>query len=113
MAAVFLLGIVVQYNDPDPVFWMALYAGVALLSGAAALGRSWPGITLGALAVYAAMTLYWLPGLGQARPESFSSFHMKSGQDEVVREAAGLLVCTGWLGLLFWQARRIRQAGPR
>jgi hypothetical protein len=113
MSAVFVLGLAVQYNDPDPVFWMALYAGVAVLSAGACLGRGWPRTTLVALILYAAITLYWLPGLGQVRPESFTSFQMKSPQDEVVREAAGLLLCTGWLALLLWHVRRLRPADHR
>ena len=38
-ALLFAFGAVVQWNDPDPLRWMAAYAAVALLSAAAAWGR--------------------------------------------------------------------------
>lgn len=43
----------IQLNDPDPLYWIAVYSGSALVAVAAAFGRSsgfWTAILLGAVA---------------------------------------------------------------
>jgi hypothetical protein len=106
MAAIFVLAVVVQYNDPDPLYWMALYLPAALLSGLAFLGHFRPRPTLLAAAVYLALALYWAPAFGQARPESFSAWQMGTVADEEVREAAGIALCALWTAVLAWRTRR-------
>jgi len=106
MTALFVLAIVVQYNDPDPLYWMALYTPAALLSGLALAGRFRRGSTVLACAVYVVLALYWSPALLQAAPESFTNWHMGSVADEEVREASGIALCALWTGVLAWRARR-------
>jgi hypothetical protein len=106
MTVLFVLAIAVQYNDPDPLYWMALYTPAALLSGLALAGRFRPGPTLLAFAAYAVLAVYWSPALLQAGPESFAAWRMGSAADEEVREAAGIALCALWTGVLAWRARR-------
>lgn len=49
MLVAFVFGVIVQYNDPDPARWMAIYGAAALACGLYAAGRrQWiaPGIVL-------------------------------------------------------------------
>lgn len=106
MTAVFVLAIAVQYNDPDPLYWMLLYTPAALLSALALAGRFRPRPSLLACAVYVVLAAYASPALRDARLESFNSFTMHSAADEAVREAAGIWLCAIWTGVLALRARR-------
>jgi hypothetical protein len=106
MALLFALAIGVQYNDPDPVYWMALYAPAMLLSALAFTGRFRARTTLLAAAVYLVLALWWAPALRQAGPESFNAWRMGTLADEEVREATGIALCAVWTGVLAWRARR-------
>ncbi len=105
IAALFGLGMAVQYNDPDPAFWIAVYALAAAPSAAFALGRGSRAPTLVAAALLLVLAIGWTPALREARPQSFDSFGMHSERDERVREAAGLWLCAGWTALLAWRLR--------
>jgi hypothetical protein len=105
MALLFALAIAVQYNDPDPVYWMALYTPAALLSWMAVAGRFRRGPSALAAAVYLVLALWWAPALLQATPESFNAWRMHGPVDEEVREASGIALCALWTGVLAWRAR--------
>ncbi len=103
MALMFLFGLVVQYNDPDPLPWVAIYGAAALASLAAARGhvaRWLPGLV-------ALISIVWsaalLPGVaGAVRfTEMFEEFEMKSVQIEQAREGFGLLIIALWMVVLF------------
>ena len=50
LAALFLYVAFLQVNDPDPLYWIAVYAGTALIALAKGLGRFsdfWAAIALG------------------------------------------------------------------
>lgn len=96
MALLFAVAVAVQWNDPDPAYWMAVYGVSLLLSVRAALGRLplWPN--LAALAVFLVLAARALPDLLGARTEAFTHWHMLSSEDEVAREAGGLLLCALW-----------------
>jgi len=111
MAALFALAVVLQYNDPDPIRWMAIYglAGLAcLLALAGRLPRLAP-VLLGLAALGWAATL--APGVvGRVSlGELFESYVMKSEPVEEAREMGGLLVVTAWMAVL--ALRRTRPAG--
>ena len=40
VATVFTLMALIQFNDPDPMYWIAVYAATAWVAGGAAFGRS-------------------------------------------------------------------------
>lgn len=100
MAALFALAVAVQWNDPDPAYWMAIYGVALLLSLRAALGRIPFGPSLAALIVFTALAARALPDLLAARQEAFTHWHMLASEDEVAREAGGLLLCALWSAVL-------------
>jgi hypothetical protein len=93
----FVAAAAVQFNDPDPVRWIALYSGAALVSVASALSRPPPAlhVAIGALAAVWAATL--LPEI--AREVALTG-------NEVEREFAGLLLVAIAMALLHRHARR-------
>jgi hypothetical protein len=102
MAALFTFAAAVQYNDPDPLRWMAVYglAAVAcVLAVTGRLPRLLPGL-LGLGALLWAGTL--APGVvGRVSVgELFQSYGMRSETVEEGREMGGLLIVTAWMGAL-------------
>jgi hypothetical protein len=96
MSAVFALSVAVQWNDPDPAHWMALYGLALALAAQAAFGRVPLVPNAAALALFAVLALRALPDLLGGRKEAFTHWHMLSSEDEVAREAGGLLICAAW-----------------
>lgn len=110
LCGLFLLSVGVQYNDPDPGFWIAVYGLAAVLAGLCAAGRLplWPN--LAALVLFGALFLAWSPSLFGARSEAFTSFEMRALGDEEPREAIGLLLCAAWSAVQTGAAAK-RRAG--
>ena len=102
-AAVFSLGAVVQWNDPDPATWLLASALGTGLSVAAALGRAWR-VASGAVAAAYLVAAAWIgQDLGTPPVEAFTSFEMRAASHEAPREVGGLLLLatwTGWLAVL-------------
>jgi hypothetical protein len=101
-AALFLLGAAVQYNDPDPLRWMAIYLGAAVSCVLAALGRTrWP-----LPAVVGLIALVWAAVLasdvlGAVRPgELVGAWEMKDARVELGREMYGLFIIAAWMGVI-------------
>jgi hypothetical protein len=101
MLLMFVFSVVVQYNDPDPLIWMAIYALAAL---ACLQELLWKDNSLVVPAVLGAIALIWaislLPGVfGKVRiGELFAQFEMKGDlMVEVAREAGGLLIIAVWM----------------
>jgi hypothetical protein len=97
----------VQWNDPDPLPWIAAYSATALLAGRHALGSPAPlsasaGLGL-ALAVWA---LLLSPSLLQADAGAYTAFSMQDRIAEEAREAIGLWLAAGYLAWLAWSLRR-------
>ena len=110
MAALFVFAATVQYNDPDPLRWIAIYLAAALACALAVAGRlRWPVPALVALAALAwAATL--APGvLGRVGPgEMFGAWEMRDAAVEEARESYGLLLVAAWMGVLAVVAFRRR-----
>lgn len=108
MAAAFIFSIAVQYNDPDPIQWMAIYglaAAACILSLREKL--SWKfSATVGVAALAWACLI--APGvLSRPFPATmFDSFHMTGVADEEARELGGLLIVLAWMVVLTLRARR-------
>ncbi len=96
MSLVFVASAAVQWNDPDPLIWMALYGLAAVLAGTAAAGRVPLAPNVAAFILFVALTALWLPSLETARPEAFTSLKMKASRDEAPRETIGLALCAVW-----------------
>lgn len=107
----FLLAVVVQYNDPDPALWMAGYGVAAGLSLAGFLGRFpvLPNLVAGlGFTLWSLSLAGTLPG---APVEAFTSFKMTAASHEEPREAIGLLLAAGWtfaLAARGWAGHRAR-----
>ena len=108
MAALLAVSVVLQYNDPDPARWMAIYGVGALLSVALPARRAaaLPGVVLGAAALaWAAYLVYdtWgAIGLGDLT----GRMSEKGGAVEEGREAGGLAIEGAWLVAASWYRRR-------
>ncbi|MGH7502895.1 MAG: transmembrane 220 family protein [Longimicrobiales bacterium] len=102
MLLAFVLSVVVQYNDPDPFLWMALYGLAAVACVLALLRRGhwlFPALllvlTLGWAAILAPRVL------GQVRfLDMFGAFEMKNVGIEESREMYGLLIVAVWMAVL-------------
>ena len=115
--AMFIFSVAVQYNDPDPVRWMAIY-GFAALACLLELIRnqrwSFPaGIGLIALS-WATSIAPHVHGVRIA--DLFAEFEMKNEMVEQAREMGGLLLVALWMGALavsaFRRSRRKRIVAP-
>jgi hypothetical protein len=109
-AALFLLGAAVQYNDPDPLRWMAIYLAAAASCALAAVGKlRWP-----APAAVGVVALVWAAVLapqvvGTVRPDELvGAWEMKDARVEVGREMYGLLIIAIWMGSIVAGERRRR-----
>ncbi len=110
LCVLFALSAVIQYNDPDPWGWMAVYALAAFFTGAAARGRFFPK----ALWVAAAGVLIWMvtlfPGfldwIRMGTPSIVGQMKAETPYIEVVREFLGLLLVFLALMFVYWQGRR-------
>jgi hypothetical protein len=108
MAILFLFAVAVQYNDPDPLRWMAIYGLAALACGlwlARRLPRWMPAV-VGISALGWAATL--APGVvGRVSiGDLFESYAMKSAPVEEAREMGGLLIVAAWMAVLVLVACR-------
>ncbi len=104
--ALFCLASAVQWNDPDPLRWAALYAAAAVVTARVVWGGMGAVIpaALGAIALVWAVAL--LPAaMRSSFPELFRTWQMMGPAVEVGREALGLLIVAVWMGVLFRQSR--------
>lgn len=116
-AAAFLGFAAVQWNDPDPLRWIALYLAAALACALAVMGRlRWPLPALVAAAALAWMGV-WAPRVagqvdwGQAFAHAGMSGDVK---EEEARELGGLLVTAAWCAMLAaTAARQARRSAGR
>jgi hypothetical protein len=111
LAVLFALFAAVQYNDPDPLHWMALYLFVAGVCGFAAFGKSnkyvlWAGIAV--CAVWLAFTLHdFIDWVKMGEPSIVSEMKATEPHIELTREFLGVAVC---LIALIWQVWRRKKA---
>jgi hypothetical protein len=113
-AAVCLLSAALQYNDPDPVRWIALYlaSGVAAVLALVRPG-SWP-LAAWVAAIGAAWAIaLWVDVAGEvAATDIFRKMVEKGGKVEVMREAGGLTIAFAGSAIAALAARS-RRGEPR
>ena len=115
-ALLFLFAAVVQYNDPDPLRWVAIYGAACLASSMAAAGRPFrPAVVAG----IAAVALIWsvaiiFQGQGAAAyRHMFDAWEMTAANVEEARETVGLLIVAAWMtALAVWRPRRWASSNP-
>jgi hypothetical protein len=109
MLVAFVFGVIVQYNDPDPARWMAIYGAAAIACGLFAAGRKpWvvPALVLLVSVIWAATLAP--AALGKVGfGELFEAFEMKDERVEIGREFGGLAIIAAWmLGLTLSSFRK-------
>lgn len=110
--ALFVLSVVVQYNDPDPLRWMLMYGGAAAAC-IIAMYRPVPRLLTSTVAVLAVVWIALLMPrvLGQVSlGEMFREAGMATMAIEEGREAIGLLLVALWMGVLCWRPAIARRS---
>jgi hypothetical protein len=109
MALLLLSFAAVQYNDPDPARWMAIYGAGALVSALAAFRprAAWlPAAAVAAVAL--AWAVYWCSGvIGRHvdMAEVFAVTRMIDASVEETRETLGLLIVAAWMAVVAVRGR--------
>ena len=110
MGVLLVFAAVVQYNDPDPYAWLALYLAAAGVSFAALwFPDSWkiPAVVAVGAFVWAATLV---PTVTQTSfPDLFQSWEMMSREMEEGREFLGLLSVASWTTYLVHRGRKTQQ----
>ena len=102
MALLFVFAALVQYNDPDPLRWMAIYlsaAGASILYVVHRLRWQIPMI-IGLIALIWAGTLASRVWGRIGFSELFAAWEMANPNVEEGREMYGLLIIASWMALL-------------
>ena len=113
MAALFALAVAVQWNDPDPARWMAVYGAACAISLMAARGRPpRPAVaaTLAGIALAWAVAIAVRVGADSYR-QMLDAWEMKTPAIEAAREATGLLIVAGWMLLVTATSHERRRRG--
>ena len=113
MFIIFVFGAIVQYNDPDPLTWIPIYLGAAIVVFLDLLAsRRWePG------AILALATIGWgvtiAPRVIGKVPfmSMFGAWEMKNMGIEESREMYGLFMIGVWCAILAYRALRRGRAG--
>ena len=99
MAALFVVCVVLQVNDPDPVVWMTTYGACAFVTALLPRRRALVPVAyvlaLGVLA-WAAYLVYMVWGRVEVG-DLVNKMSEKGGAVEVGREAGGLAIAGAWL----------------
>jgi len=100
MALLFFVCILLQYNDPDPVQWMAIYGAATIVCGAYAWrGRMPAAVPL----VVAGVAILWGVFIALDIHGHFEwhhlaeSMHAGTPQIEESRESLGLFIVAAWM----------------
>ena len=100
MAVLFFICVALQYNDPDPVQWMAIYGAAAIVSTL----HAWRGRVLVALPVFVAVAaVVWGAYIATHIHGPFQwhhlaeTMHAGTPQIEESRESLGLFIVAAWM----------------
>ncbi|HJQ20215.1 MAG TPA: transmembrane 220 family protein [Gemmatimonadaceae bacterium] len=98
MVLLFLFSASLQFNDPDPVQWVAVYTAAAVISGMEAARRTRVQVPI-ALALIAVVWAGFIASdVHNARfADMFAQWEMKNVQIEEERETYGLLIVAAWM----------------
>ena len=108
-AVLFTISALLQYNDPDPIRWIAIYTVACAVSLAMYIKR-WvvPAVPLAVLVIASvwAMAIAFGGPAASEYEHMFDAWEMKSPSVEEAREASGLLIVAVWMIVLLVRARR-------
>lgn len=115
MALLFAVAVAVQYNDPDPARWMALYGAAFVVTLMAAVhGRALFGAAAAVGAVALVWGAYWAVTSGAPLvlyEHMFDAWEMKNSAIEEAREASGLLIVAVWMTVIAASSRSRGNSG--
>jgi hypothetical protein len=109
MALLFAFAAALQFNDPDPIQWIAIFTAACVLSLVMFVRRRL--MMAVPLAVFA-IAIAWAAVIAFGGPAAseyghmFDAWEMKSPSVEEAREASGLLIVAVWMIVLIIRARR-------
>ncbi len=113
ICALLFLSAAVQWNDPDPLRWIAVYGAAFLVCLVVALRGRIPAAVPMVVAVialgWAALVIGEGPSLS-AYARMFGSWEMRAPAVEEAREATGLLITGSWLVVVAVAQTRARKA---
>ena len=102
MAAVFFVSAMLQYNDPDPAKWIAIYAAaglVCVLDGRIRAAWLLPALVCAVALVWVAtLAPEALPGLRLG--DLFKKMKTDTPSIELARETLGLAIIASWMLVL-------------
>jgi len=108
LALLLTLAVLVQYNDPDPFRWMAMY-GAGFVACLLWDIRRLPRALAAAIAATALAWGIWIvAGMHLTAPfgEALTDWEMHAGGSEELRESLGLFLLTGWMAVLAARPKR-------
>jgi hypothetical protein len=115
MLVLFTFSVLVQFNDPDPFRWAAMYGLAAVASALSLAGRlpSWLPVAIAAIALAWAATL--APRVvGDVRfLDMFGAFEMQNVAIEESREMYGLVLIAAWTVVLAVRTRALSHSSAR
>lgn len=112
LALLFLSFAVVQYNDPDPWLWIAIYLCMVVLAVLAARGKYYPTVMWVLVAGYTLYAVLLAPGMYDwyTSPDRSLLFDdlakMQYYYIEEAREFLGLVICLITLAAYLYLARK-------
>jgi hypothetical protein len=103
MALLLAFAASVNFNDPDPVRWVAIYGIACAVSIATAIAGGVPAAVSALIAAIALVWGLWLaarvPSL-EVYTHMFDEWEMKSPTIEEAREACGLFIVAAWMAVV-------------
>lgn len=107
IAALFFLFAAVQLNDPDPYFWVVLYAYIGMVAITRNFRPMRKVILLGGMAVCVIELFLILPEflnwIEMGMPTITGSMKAEEPHIEFTREFLGLLICLGTLVFYYFE----------
>jgi len=103
IALLFVVTAALQWNDPDPLYWIVTYIAVAVVAGAACLGRPLVALSRITIGLSLAGLLIAAQGAGDyLAANDYGSITQGMSAEkpyiEPAREFGGLLLALGYLG---------------
>jgi len=111
LTILFAVFAIVQFNDPDPWFWVLLYGFVAAISGFAIIGKYYKIAIYIGMAICLLGVIIFFPDfknwLDMGTPNIAESMKAEKPHIEFVREFLGLVIAFSTLLFHFFQHRKI------
>jgi len=107
VSLLFLASAALQWNDPDPLAWIAIYLVAALACWLPRFHpRGWT-VTAAVAAISSAWAIWLSPILTKMRlGDLMDKMKAENPRIELSREFLGLAIIAIWMALVAWQGRR-------